>query len=97
MPRKRKNRGRKRGKKGRQGFVQCSACGKLVPIDKAKKVTRWVSIVEPSLAKELKKKGAFIPKVKRTEYYCISCAVFRGIASPRSKLKRKLKKDGMQE
>ncbi len=96
MPRKRKNRGRSKGRKGRQKFVQCSACGKLVPADKAKRITRWVSPIEPSLARELKKKGTYLPKVRRTEYYCISCAVFRGIVGPRSREKRKeRKKNGL--
>jgi len=93
LPKKRKSRGRGKGGKGRQKFVQCSACGRLVPIDKAKRVTRWVSILEPTLSRELRKKGAYLPKVRRTEYYCISCAIFRGIVSPRSKKKRKLKKE----
>ena len=89
MPVKRKSRGRSKGSKGRSGYVQCSMCGQLIPRDKAKKVTRKVSIVDPVLARELSKKGAFVGYRVETRYYCISCAVYHGIVRIRSEEERK--------
>jgi small subunit ribosomal protein S26e len=90
MPKKRKSRGRSKGGKGRSELVHCSGCGCLVPRDKAKKVTAWVSFVDPVLAKELRAQGAFIPREKVVKYYCISCAVYRGIVKVRAKEERKI-------
>ena len=92
MPKKRKCRGRSKGGKGRSELVHCSGCGCLVPRDKAKKVTTWVSFVDPALAKELRAQGAFIPREKVVKYYCISCAVYRGVVKVRSKEERKIAK-----
>ncbi|RLG92391.1 MAG: 30S ribosomal protein S26e [Candidatus Hecatellales archaeon] len=92
MPKKRKSRGRSKGGKGRSELVHCSGCGCLVPRDKAKKVTTWVSFVDPALAKELRAQGAFIPREKVVKYYCISCAVYRGVVKVRSKEERKIAK-----
>ncbi|HDI07781.1 MAG TPA: 30S ribosomal protein S26e [Candidatus Bathyarchaeota archaeon] len=89
MPVKRKSRGRSKGGKGRSGYVQCASCGELVPRDKAKKVSRRVSLVDPSLAKELRQKGAYLPTAVQTKYYCVSCAVHRGIVKVRSKNERR--------
>lgn len=90
MARKRKSRGRTKGKKrGRSGNVYCSACGARVPRDKAKKVTRWISVVEPALAKELKTMGAQISSRRNVKYYCISCAVYHGIVKVRAKRERR--------
>lgn len=89
MPKKRKSGGRGKGGKGRGKSVQCSSCGRLVAEDKCKKVTRRVSFIEPTLARELRAKGAYIPEHTEIKYYCISCASHRGIASPRQKEKRK--------
>jgi len=89
LPIKRKSRGRSKGGKGRSDQVQCSLCGEFVPRDKAKKVTRRVSIVDPQLARELRKKGAYIASPVETKYYCISCAVHRGIVKVRSRNERK--------
>ncbi|RJS78795.1 30S ribosomal protein S26e [Candidatus Bathyarchaeota archaeon] len=91
MPYKRKSRGRSKGSKGRSGYVQCSICGELVPRDKAKKVTRRFSIVDPALARELQQKGAYMASPVETRYYCISCAVHRGIVKVRSKNERKIR------
>lgn len=88
-PKKRKSGGRSKGAKGRVYRVPCAACGKLVPRDKAKKIVEFKSIVTPDLAVELRKKGAYIPKVKVVKYYCISCAVYRGLYPPRAKDERK--------
>jgi len=91
LPVKRKSRGRSKGGKGRSDRVQCSICGEFVPRDKAKKVTRRVSVVDPQLAKELRQKGAYIAAPRETKYYCISCAVHHGIVKVRSKEERKFK------
>ena len=90
MPKKRKSRGRAKGGKGRSDVVQCSGCGGLVPKDKAKKVTRWISFVDPTLGKELRAQGAFIPRERATKYYCVSCAVHRGVVKVRAKAERRL-------
>lgn len=89
MPMKRKSRGRSKGRKGRSGFVQCSMCGELVPRDKAKKVSRRTSLVDYALAKELRQKGAYFATRVQIKYYCISCAVHRGVVKVRAKGERK--------
>lgn len=89
MPKKRKSRGRRKGSKGSGRMVQCHGCGKTVPMDKAKKVSKRVSFIEPSLAQELQKQGAYIAGGTTIRYYCVSCAVHRGIASQRAKKDRK--------
>lgn len=89
MPFKRKSRGRSKGGKGRSDLVQCAACGEMVPRDKAKKVTRRVSMVDYALAKELRQKGAYIAAPVETKYYCISCAVHRRVVKVRAKNERR--------
>jgi small subunit ribosomal protein S26e len=88
MPKKRKSRGRAKGSKGRSNVVQCSGCGKTVPRDKAKRVSHFVTFVEPTLARELRSKGAIIPREKVSKLYCISCAVHRGVVKVRAKAER---------
>lgn len=88
MPFKRKSRGRSKGSKGSSGLVQCANCGQLVPRDKAKKSTRRVSFVDPQLAKELRQKGTYLASWVDTKYYCISCAVHRGIVKVRAESER---------
>lgn len=91
MPKKRKSRGRAKGGKGRSDFVHCSNCGHLVPRDKAKKVTSRISLVEPTLAKELRSAGAYIATPKTIKYYCVSCAVHYGFVKVRAREERHLK------
>jgi small subunit ribosomal protein S26e len=69
--------------------VQCDSCGELVPRDKAKRVSRRVSMVDYQLAKELRQKGAYIAAPVETKYYCVSCAVHRGVVKVRSKNERR--------
>ncbi|MDR0318858.1 MAG: 30S ribosomal protein S26e [Nitrososphaerota archaeon] len=88
MPVKRKSRGRAKGSKGSNNLVQCEHCGAMVPRDKAKRSTRRVSFVEPQLAKELRQKGTFLASWVDTKYYCISCAVHRGIVKVRAETER---------
>ncbi|MGQ9478806.1 MAG: 30S ribosomal protein S26e [Thermoproteota archaeon] len=88
MAKKRKSRGRSKGGKGRSEYVSCTNCGSRIPIDKAIKRTRTVSYVDPMLAKELKKSGAFIPRVTVTRYYCVSCAIHAGIIRVRPREER---------
>lgn len=88
MPKKRKSRGRTKGRKGRSKLAQCSSCGGLVPKDKAKKVTHYTSLVDSSLYKELRSKGAYMVRHKVEKYYCISCAVHRRIVKIRAKADR---------
>jgi len=92
LPKKRKSRGRKKGKgKGRSGYVQCSHCGAAIPKDKAIKVTRFYSPVDPMLARELEKQGAVIMKQRVIRYYCVSCAVHYGIVKIGGFAERKAK------
>ncbi|MEM2099490.1 MAG: 30S ribosomal protein S26e [Candidatus Bathyarchaeia archaeon] len=91
MPFKRKSRGRSKGGKGSSSLVQCTSCGSMVPRDKAKKSTRRVSFVEPQLAKELRQKGTYLSSWVDTKYYCISCAVHRGIVKVRAEDERHTK------
>jgi small subunit ribosomal protein S26e len=70
-------------------MVQCSYCGAQVPRDKAKRVTKYTSLVEPRLLKELKDQGAQIARYRSTKYLCISCAVHRGVVKVRGKEERK--------
>ncbi len=60
-----------------------------MPRDKAKKVTQRVSLVEPTLARELSQKGAYIPVSYVTKYYCISCAVHYGVVKVRAREDRR--------
>lgn len=93
MAKKRRSGGRSKNKSGRTGTVQCSKCGAVVPADKAKKYTRTVSPVDPQLARELRKQGAYIRTSRRTEYYCVSCAVHYGKVNIRSEEDRRDIKD----
>jgi small subunit ribosomal protein S26e len=89
LPKKRKSRGRAKGGKGRSGYVQCSQCGALVPKDKAKKYTQRFSLVEPTLARELRSAGAFIPSERTVKFYCVSCAVHFGHVKVRARAERR--------
>ncbi|MDQ6667080.1 MAG: 30S ribosomal protein S26e [Thermoproteota archaeon] len=89
MPKKRASRGRTKGGKGSSGTVHCSQCGAMVPRDKAKKVTGRITLVEPTLAKELKAQGAYIAPSTDVKFYCVSCAVHRGIVKVRSESDRR--------
>ncbi|MFQ6075830.1 MAG: 30S ribosomal protein S26e [Candidatus Bathyarchaeia archaeon] len=88
MPKKRRSGGRSKGGKGRANYVQCSQCGALVPRDKAKKVTTYRSLVDPVLARELRAKGTYLSRHRIERYYCVSCAVHRGIIKVRAKEER---------
>src|SRR5208337_1620619 len=88
LPFKRKSRGRSKGGKGSSGTVQCASCGGMVPRDKAKKVTKRLSFVDYGLAKELRAKGTYIAVPSDTKYYCVSCAVHRGVVKVRAENER---------
>ena len=89
MPKKRKSGGRSKGGQGRSGSVQCSFCGAQVPRDKAKRTTRYTSLVDSRMLKELRDQGAQIARYKTTKYLCVSCAVHRGVVKVRGKEDRK--------
>ena len=91
MPFKRKSRGRSKGGKGSSGVIQCASCGSMVPRDKAKKVTKRHSLVDYALAKELRQKGAYIALPSDTKYYCVSCAVHRGVVKVRAESERRMR------
>ena len=73
-------------------MVQCSMCGQLVPSDKAKKLTRRISVVDPILARELRQKGTYVSTRTQMKYYCVSCAVHRGVVKVRSKETRRTRR-----
>ena len=89
MPKKRTSRGRTKGGKGSSGTVHCSKCGAMVPRDKAKKVTGRITLVEPTLAKELRAAGAYIAAPTDIKFYCVSCAVHMGVVKVRSEFERR--------
>lgn len=89
LPSKRKSGGRSKGATGRGATVQCSQCGKVVPRDKAKKRTSRASFVDPQMARELRRSGTYLPSRTVTKWYCISCAVHRGVVTIRSRKDRK--------
>jgi small subunit ribosomal protein S26e len=89
MTKKRKSGGRTKGSKGASGFVQCSACSKSVPRDKAKKQTKTRTFVDPVIAKELRQSGTHMARTQTISYLCINCAVHRGVAGIRSASDRK--------
>ncbi len=75
MPKKRKSGGRTGSKGGRDSGVHCTKCGRITPRGKAKRVTRWVSLVDATIGKELRDSGAIVPSRQVSEWYCISCAI----------------------
>ena len=89
MTKKRKSRGRSKGGKGRSDLVQCTNCGMQVPRDKAKRVTSYVSLVDPTLGRELRAQGAFIARKSVFKYYCVSCAVHYGVTKVRAQDERR--------
>ncbi len=89
MPKKRKNRGRHKGDKGKEPMVYCDNCGKLVPRSKAVRVTVPYSPVPADLARELEKQGAIVPRYYVTKTYCINCAIYLGILKVRAEDERK--------
>jgi small subunit ribosomal protein S26e len=88
MTKKRKSGGRTH-KGGNTGNVQCTGCGRSVPRDKVKSVTRQVSVVDFKMRKELEESGAIIPRTLVTQNYCISCAIHRHVLASRPKDERK--------
>ena len=89
MTKKRSSGGRGKGDKGSSGLVQCSICGAQVPRDKAKRQTKYTSLVDSRLLKELQQQGSSITRTRVTKYYCISCAVHRGVVKVRGKDERR--------
>ena len=75
MPKKRKSGGRTGSSGGRDGTVSCAKCGRLVPRGKAKRVTKFVSLVDGTIGKELRDSGAIVPRRQESSWYCISCAI----------------------
>lgn len=92
MPKKRKNRGRHKGDKGKEPVVYCDNCGKMVPRSKAVRVTVPYSPIPADLARELEKQGAIVPRYYITRTYCINCAIYLGIIKVRSEDERKVRK-----
>lgn len=91
MTKKRKNRGRHKGDKGKESIVYCDNCGKMIPRSKAVRVTVPYSPIPADLARELEKQGAIVPRYYITKTYCINCAIYFGIIKVRSEGERKIK------
>ena len=89
MTKKRKSRGRSKGGKGSAVMIQCSHCGRPVPRDKAKRETRWTSLVEPSLARELRAHGTYIARERVVKFYGFSCAFLFGLTRVRAAEERR--------
>jgi len=89
IPKKRKSGGRSKGKQGTRGRVQCSKCGRMVPVDKVKRITVYTSPVDYRIEKELRKQGAYIPRTKIIKDLCISCAIHTRKVKIRAKEERK--------
>lgn len=94
MPKKRKNRGRHKGDKGKESVVYCDNCGRRVPRSKAVRVTVPYSPPVPGdLAKDLEKQGALITRYYVTKTYCVNCAIYMGgILKVRSETERKVER-----
>ena len=63
--------------------------GRWFPEIKLKKITGRITLVEPTLAKELKAQGAYIAPSTDVKFYCVSCAVHRGVVKVRSEVDRR--------
>ncbi|MHA1672355.1 MAG: 30S ribosomal protein S26e [Promethearchaeota archaeon] len=75
MTKKRRSGGRTGSKSGRDGGVQCARCGRLVPRGKAKRVSKFISLTDATIGKELRDAGAIIPRRQVSSWYCVSCAI----------------------
>jgi len=75
VPKKRKSGGKTGSSGGRDGSVHCAKCGRLVPRGKAKRVTRYVTLVDYAIGKELREAGAIVPQRQVSDWYCVSCAI----------------------
>ena len=60
-----------------------------MPRDKAIKVTKPVSLVDPQLAKDLIKQGALIFRRIVTKNYCVKCAISKRVVKVRAKDERR--------
>lgn len=89
MTKKRKSGGSRSSDQGRQTLVPCSNCGRLTPRGKGKKITRYVSLVDAQIGKELRDQGAIMPREKITEFLCVSCAIHSHAIRIRSTDERK--------
>ena len=48
-----------------------------------------MSVVDASLARELRKMGTFIPRVRSLKYMCVSCAIHNRIVKVRARAQRR--------
>jgi len=88
LGKKRKSGGRKKGGSGRGKSVQCAKCGRMVPADKAKTVTKRVSVADRETERMIRDQGGFIQTKFITQKYCVSCSVHMGRTNIRSKRDR---------
>ena len=88
MTKKRKSGGRKKGQSGNKNRIQCSRCGRLVPRDKIKKITKRIPLVDRDTAYNIRKQGGFVMSRVVTKHYCTSCAIHSRQVHIRSKKDR---------
>jgi small subunit ribosomal protein S26e len=89
MGKKRKSSGRAKGQSGKGTTVQCDKCGRMVPSDKAKRVTKRTRLVDWQLQQELERDGAVVMGATTTQRLCVSCAVHKGHVKIRAKKDRR--------
>lgn len=66
-----------KGNKGRSKRVQCDACGRYVPIEKAIKTEKFGMPIDEALYRELEAGGTKIHISSCIVWYCISCGRHR--------------------
>ncbi len=75
--------------KGKETYVTCGYCGKMVPKWKTIPVYKKFNIADPTLKKNF---SAIVSTYARKIYVCPSCARFRGIVRPGRSRKSRPKK-----
>jgi small subunit ribosomal protein S26e len=91
MVKKRKSGGHTGTSGGRDARIHCNNCGNLVPRGKAKKFTKYLTLADPQISKELRAAGAILPRERVTEWLCVSCAIHSHRIHIRSNDERKKK------
>lgn len=91
MPSKRRNNGRNKKNCGRNVYIRCVNCAKVVPKDKAIKRFQMRQIVDGSSKRDIKDNYAYdtskhfnLPKIYVKVQYCISCGIHARIVRARS-------------
>jgi small subunit ribosomal protein S26e len=89
MVKKRKSGGHTGSSSGRDVLISCDNCGRLTPRGKAKRVTRYLSLADAQITKELRDAGAILPRERVSQWLCVSCAIHSHTIRIRSNSDRK--------